>query len=465
MRYLFTNGRSVGMLADISSIVGGFYLTYFVTLAVDGHASFPYGGRDFLQTEIFCLISWIIALGLFVQYPNRRMSGVHQEFGVVLKVNFIGALLFTAHSFIFKIEEFSRLYMIGYFLSVCLLMFVNRLVIRLILYMIRRYGWDSRTRIIVGNDELARRYIEEAQTRKRLGLQIIGYVAHQGSPDIPSRLLGTIGEIADILVRHPVDGVVICLRITDSSADDVIRACEQQGISMELLLDGLSSRIATGNIHHGATGSSLLLSAIPHAPGPLLLKRLTDMIASVVGLILSSPIFLIAAVAIKLSDGGPVFFKQERIGTHNKSFKMYKFRSMSIDAEDRKSGLRHLNEMSGPVFKLTADPRVTPVGKFLRRTSIDELPQLFNVLIGNMSLVGPRPPLPAEVVQYDPSYRKRLSVKPGLTCLWQISGRSNVDFDEWMRLDLTYIDNWTYLEDLKIMFKTIPVVLKGVGAR
>jgi lipopolysaccharide/colanic/teichoic acid biosynthesis glycosyltransferase len=159
-----------------------------------------------------------------------------------------------------------------------------------------------------------------------------------------------------------------------------------------------------------------------------------------------------------------VFFSQVRVGLRGKKFFMYKFRSMCVDAEKKRKELLHLNEMSGPVFKLKHDPRVTRVGRFIRRTSLDELPQLWNVLKGDMSLVGPRPNLPHEVDQYDYAHRRRLSVKPGLTCLWQISGRNNIDFDRWMDLDIAYIENWSYLNDLKIIVKTIPAVFKKTGA-
>jgi exopolysaccharide biosynthesis polyprenyl glycosylphosphotransferase len=181
-------------------------------------------------------------------------------------------------------------------------------------------------------------------------------------------------------------------------------------------------------------------------------------------LLCAAPVMIAVAIIIKATSRGPVFFQQVRSGRNGRRFTMLKFRSMVLDAEQRQAQLMHLNEMSGPVFKIRNDPRVTKIGGFIRKTSIDELPQLLNILWGDMSLVGPRPPLPSEVEQYKPWQRRRLSVKPGLTGLWQVSGRNNVDFDEWMALDLRYIDNWSLWLDTKILLRTLPAVLFRAGA-
>ena len=199
---------------------------------------------------------------------------------------------------------------------------------------------------------------------------------------------------------------------------------------------------------------------VPYA----ILKRVFDIIFSILVLILSSPIMLLAAILVKLTSRGPVIFKQVRVGRGGRYFNCYKFRSMCVDAEQKKADLMHLNEASGPVFKIKKDPRVTPVGHILRKLSIDELPQLINVLKGEMSVVGPRPPVPSEVAQYNERSRRRLAVKPGLTCIWQVNGRSNVSFERWMEFDLLYIDTMSFSNDLLITLQTIPAVLKGSGA-
>jgi exopolysaccharide biosynthesis polyprenyl glycosylphosphotransferase len=209
----------------------------------------------------------------------------------------------------------------------------------------------------------------------------------------------------------------------------------------------------------------LTFTTTPSNEAQLALKRALDVVVSLMVLGLAFPLISIAAVAIKLSSPGSVLFKQRRIGLNGRMFTLYKFRTMIADAHARRDEVAHLNEMSGPAFKAKDDPRVTPVGRWLRKFSLDELPQLWNVLKGDMSLVGPRPPIPEEVASYHRWHRRRLSMKPGLTCLWQISGRNEIaDFDRWMKLDLQYIDNWSPSLDMKILLRTIPAVLTGKGA-
>jgi len=196
----------------------------------------------------------------------------------------------------------------------------------------------------------------------------------------------------------------------------------------------------------------------------LFIKRIIDLTVSFFSLILLSPVLLIVAFLIKLTSRGAIFFRQKRIGLNGRTFTLYKFRTMYSDAEDKIAELEHLNEMDGPVFKIKNDPRITPLGRVLRKFSIDEFPQLFNVFTGQMSLVGPRPPIPGEVGEYHHWQKRRLSMRPGLSCLWQVSGRNKVSFAKWMELDLQYIDEWSLWLDFTILMKTIPVVLFGVGA-
>ncbi len=193
-------------------------------------------------------------------------------------------------------------------------------------------------------------------------------------------------------------------------------------------------------------------------------KRLLDIIGSSIGLIFLSPLMLLAAILIKLDSKGPVYYRSTRVGKHDRNFEFLKFRSMNDGAEKERDDLEHLNEMDGPVFKIRNDPRVTWIGKILRRTSIDEVPQLIHVFCGEMSMIGPRPPIPEEVVQYKPLYRRRLSVTPGITCLWQVRGRNKISFEDWMALDREYIDNMSLWMDLKVLILTIPAVLRGIGA-
>ena len=197
---------------------------------------------------------------------------------------------------------------------------------------------------------------------------------------------------------------------------------------------------------------------------PSLGKRVFDLLGATLALLLLAPLMGIVALWIKFDSPGPVFFRQQRVGRHGRRFNMLKFRTMVVDAEARKESLAALNEQSGPVFKIKHDPRITPLGRFLRRYSIDELPQFINVLRGDMSIVGPRPPVPSEVARYEAWQRRRLSVLPGITCVWQVSGRNEISFEEWMYLDMRYIDHWSLSEDIKLILKTVPVVVTGRGA-
>ncbi|WAH39908.1 sugar transferase [Alicyclobacillus fastidiosus] len=465
MEHLSRNAKTISFVVDLVTVIAVFFLTFSVAGAIAGHQISLLGSRRYMETEILCFTSWSLALALLAEYPSRRTSGVLRDLEVVVKLNVLALLLFSCTSFVFKAVDVSRIFIGTYLCLAMVSMFLNRYIVRFVLYLLRQSGWDLRSRVLVGNSENVIRYLNEVASDRKLGLRVTGYIACEHNRSLPIPYLGPLEEIGEILSRYTPDGVVIALGITDPNLEHVIRACEEQGVSMELLLDGLSTQIANSSIYHGPTISSLLLSAIPHTPISLFLKRVTDVVVSLLAIVLLSPIMLFVALAIKLEDGGPVFFRQQRVGLRNKPFDMYKFRSMRVDAEALKESILHLNEMSGPVFKLMNDPRVTKVGAFIRRTSIDEIPQFFNVLVGNMSLVGPRPPLPSEVNEYEHVYRRRLSVRPGMTCLWQISGRNEIDFEQWMSLDLRYIDNWSYLQDWKILAMTIPAVLKKNGAR
>jgi exopolysaccharide biosynthesis polyprenyl glycosylphosphotransferase len=209
----------------------------------------------------------------------------------------------------------------------------------------------------------------------------------------------------------------------------------------------------------------LTFSSTPQDAAGLLVKRTLDVTVSAAGLVLLAPLMLLIALAVRLGSPGPAIFSQERVGLNGRPFRLHKFRSMYRDAERRKAALVHRNEVSGPVFKMERDPRITPLGRWLRKFSLDELPQLWNVLAGDMSLVGPRPPLSDEVARYERWQKRKLSMKPGITCLWQVNGRSSVPFEDWMRLDLEYIDNWSLALDAKILLRTIPAVVLARGAR
>lgn len=277
-----------------------------------------------------------------------------------------------------------------------------------------------------------------------------------------------VKELVALLHKTSPHSVVINAKHTFfGQVEKAILACEREGVEAWLVADFFKTQISRTTFDDLHGRPVLVFRSAPETSWQGICKHVIDAVGAIILLFFALPVMAIVAVAIRWSSPGPVLFRQQRCGLHGRPFTMLKFRSMVTDAEQRQHELEALNEMGGPVFKVSQDPRVTPVGKFLRRFSLDELPQLFNVLCGEMSLVGPRPLPVYEVEKFDdPAHRRRLSVKPGLTCLWQVRGRNEVkDFRDWVRLDLEYIDNWSLWLDLKILVRTIPVVLAGTGAR
>jgi exopolysaccharide biosynthesis polyprenyl glycosylphosphotransferase len=276
-----------------------------------------------------------------------------------------------------------------------------------------------------------------------------------------------VDELNSVIAHHPVDEVLVALPIDRYRplVDAIVRQCEEQGIIVRVRTEMFNLQIARSHLDDLQGVPVLTIQSGPSDGWQLVAKRFIDILASTGLLITLAPLFAIVTLLIRLDSPGPVFFGQERIGFNKRRFRMLKFRTMVAEADRQQDMLEHLNEAEGPVFKIKNDPRITRVGKFLRRFSIDELPQLFNVLKGDMSLVGPRPLPVRDVDRIDVQWHKRrFSIKPGITCLWQVNGRSNIGFDDWVRMDLDYIDKWSLGLDLLILMKTIPAVFRGPGA-
>jgi exopolysaccharide biosynthesis polyprenyl glycosylphosphotransferase len=331
-------------------------------------------------------------------------------------------------------------------------------------------GPQPREVIIVGSGQRALNLYQEIQKKAPREYRVLGFVdspnAHSVADEIQSRMLGSIQDLDTILMKRVVDHVMIALPIK-SRYDDIQRSisvCEQAGVESEVLSDVFDVSVARAQRGNFGTRPIVRYKVVKD-DYRLSIKRLIDLSGAAVGLIFFAPVMLIVAIAVALTSPGSVLFAQERYGMHKRRFRMLKFRTMVSGAEKLQASLESSNEAQGPVFKIHNDPRITPLGRFLRKTSLDELPQLFNVLSGEMSLVGPRP-LPKRDVSLfdDPSLMRRFSVKPGLTCLWQVTGRSSTDFDHWIALDLKYIDEWSLLLDVAILAKTIPAVVRGNGA-
>ncbi len=321
--------------------------------------------------------------------------------------------------------------------------------------------------VIIGTGERAKQVADMIVESPELETKLVGFLDFHRPGlwryrDIP--LLGRPRGLRKIIADSQVDAVFIAVEPEElPRTREVFAIAEEMGVPVCLMPNIYEPRVSTVRPMYINGLPALVYRAVPDHQVWLTLKSTVDRIGAAVGILLTAPIMLVTAILIKLDSHGPILYSQTRCGLNGKPFKLYKFRTMHNGADDRKIDLLHKNEMSGPVFKIKEDPRVTGIGRTLRKFSIDELPQFFNVFKGEMSLVGPRPPLPHEASGFEPWQRRKLSVKPGVTCLWQVNGRNRIDFDDWMKLDLQYIDNWSLWLDARIIARTFPTVMKGTG--
>jgi exopolysaccharide biosynthesis polyprenyl glycosylphosphotransferase len=463
--------RAFGALlwvGDVLAIVAAFAVAYWLRGVVLTHAVRPIypltvQGPGFLVA----LVAWVAAFyvsGLY-RTPSPRLT--LGETAAVGRATVLAAFGLALCVFAFKLVLISRLLFAIFTLLTIPSVIGTRAVIR-------RFVLNGSTRryvVIVGGYERARQAASLVARHREWGLTVSGVISDgtwsgdRAGFDVPA--LGTVRDLGEILRRNVIDEVLIVPSPNDLDRVNAILArCEEEGILTRVLLNFILTSASHVTLEELGGVPLLSFSTAPKDEVLLLLRRIFDVALASVLLVLLSPLLLSIAVAILVSTpGGPVIFRQRRAGLHGRQFWMLKFRSMQIGADEIKATLADYNEMDGPAFKMSNDPRVTRFGRFLRKTSLDELPQLWNILRGDMSFVGPRPVPVEEVEQYEPWQRRRLSMKPGLTCLWQVSGRNELTFDEWMRLDLEYIDNWSLWLDLKIAIKTIPAVLLGRGAK
>jgi exopolysaccharide biosynthesis polyprenyl glycosylphosphotransferase len=423
---------------------------------------------DYWPFLALSLALWMGFAWLFQVYESYRTRNLGPEVMRIAGALLAVGLTHTSAVFFLKLQyHVSRLFVALYFLAALALLASSRVVLRYLARRVRRNGKNQKVFAVVGSGDLAREVVETVASRPEWGLQFAGYVLdEEAGSQMPRKLvLGQVSQLGQILDDNVIDEVIFAVpRERLGAVEAAFHLCQEQGAGARICLDLFDHGSASVAIDEMDGLPMLSFTRAPRDEMALALKRVFDVVTSAAAVLVLSPVFLLTALAIKIESPGPVFFRQQRVGRNGRPFKMMKFRSMHIDAEARLEALRHLNEADGPVFKIRNDPRITRVGRFIRRTSIDELPQFLNVLAGEMSVVGPRPPIPAEVRQYQRWQRRRLSVKPGITCTWQVSGRSNISFEKWMQLDLDYIDTWSLWKDLAIIFRTIPAVLMSRGA-
>ena len=470
----FVLGR-VDMLIDALLAAVSLHLAYYVR-----YIYYLRFHRFSLQTLIpFTTYAWLflIILPLWPMllevnglYSSLRMRSRRDVFFIVLRSVSLGTAILIVILFVLNIKAMSRILIIGFGGISLGLIFLKEIIVREILRTLRKKGRNIRKVLIVGSGEKARYIIDRINNNIQWGFKIIGAAVPDEMGEQKTfcgiNVIGRLSDISHVLRENVIDNVIFAAgREFFGDVEKAVWACESQGVQTWLAADLFKTTIAKPRLDEFSGIPMLVFTTTPQKPWQLFAKQIIDTVGSFILLVILSPLFLIIGMIIKLTSPGPVFFKQKRMGLRGEAFTMYKFRSMVSSAEMLRAELAVYNEMGGPAFKITDDPRITKFGKFIRKVSIDELPQLWNVLTGRMSLVGPRPFPWKDTEKYEDWQRRRLSMKPGLTCLWQTKGRNIVGVDDWMRLDLEYIDKWSLWLDIKILFKTIPAVLTGLGAK
>jgi exopolysaccharide biosynthesis polyprenyl glycosylphosphotransferase len=418
----------------------------------------------------FIVLAWHFVLLSFGLYRSKRLTSRAEEICETLRATSTGSIILYVSAAVFQIRMIGLKFVLTFWAIASVTAILSRLGLRLSLHEVRRKGRNLRSMVIAGTNARAVDFAKTIERKPELGYRIVGFVDDEWGGTTEFQRAGfkrvcDFDGFAEFLRTNVVDELVIALPMRSyfMQASEMAASCVEQGLAVRHLsifnpqqkpADRMD--IDYSLISHYSERSEGIQMAI---------KRLLDIAIALLTLVLCAPLMAVVALAIRISSPGPVFFVQKRLGINKRRFNMYKFRTMAPNAEQIQHALEHLNEASGSVFKIKNDPRVTPIGRFLRKTSIDELPQLINVLRGDMSLVGPRPLPGRDYERFEQDWqRRRFSVRPGMTCLWQVNGRSGIGFEEWMKLDLTYIDQWSIWLDLQILIKTVPAVLRGSGA-
>jgi exopolysaccharide biosynthesis polyprenyl glycosylphosphotransferase len=461
------------MMTDTGLLLVAFFGAYFLEQYIlnSSHLNPLFPLQYYLWAAPLVAVSWTITLYLLGMYESFRLKKMFQILFTIIQSAFFSFIIFSMVVYVFRIQNVSRSFMMVFFALGLGILTAEKLVLFFACKHLRSKGFNFRNILIVGTGFRAQNFIKELNTNRDVGLKVVGIVdedpGRTGEMVEGYQILGGLEKIPELLRDRVIDYVIFIVpRNSLAKIEPSLIQCELVGVTSCVSVDLFNLRYTTVKETNFMGVPMITFQMTPYSMAAIVSKRLCDLVLSGIGLVLISPIYFGVALAIKLSSKGTVHFRQERVGLNGRTFNLYKFRTMHQDAEAQLKSLLAHNEMSGPAFKMENDPRIRPVGKFLRKYSLDELPQLWNVFCGDMSLVGPRPPLVTEVKQYDDWHKRRLSMRPGITCLWQVSGRNKItSFDEWARLDLKYIDEWSLSLDFKILMRTVPAVLSASGAK
>jgi len=459
------------LVAGISYIA-----TYFITNLLHNKypATFPpaikFGSNYWFIIFISCVL-FVVLFDLYKAYSHQRFTSLGREYSIILNVVSLSVIINIVAIYFLKLDDIPRTIFIVFVLISVILFIVEKTFLFFVAAYIRKLAKNRKRVIIVGTGKRSENFINTVNNHFSWGLDIIGIIT--GQPELigqemnGKKILDDYSNFELVLKKYNPEEVIITLSTNKfDEIRKILEECEIQGVQVRINSDFLGKISKNMKIDNVFGINLVSFTLIQQKDIELFIKRILDIIISFIALIVLAPLAFVIGLFIVIQDGFPIHFKWRVVGLNRKPILSWKFRTMVKNADSMKKELMKKNEMNGPAFKMTNDPRILPVGKFLRKYSLDELPQLYSVLKGDLSLVGPRPPLQYEFNEFDNWHRRKLSVKPGITCLWQISGRNDINsFDEWAKLDLEYIDNWSLWLDIKILFKTIPVVLLGKGAK
>jgi len=427
-----------------------------------------------VKIALILVAGWLVIFDYFIRYKSDRLVAISTQVKNFLLASVSASMFLMVVLAVLSKESPEIRAVLAFVVLVTIIGVLGRYLLRIVVLTARTSGYNYRFVLFVGWNERAWEIARKITLKKELGYKIVGFVvdepASRGKWDMGNsenwKIVGMLGNLQTILAEQRVDEIIVCLPIDARFCDIsmIVQLARDLGIVVRLMPNLSDGKILKNMYVEEFDDEYVVTLFREQLLIQLFMKRLIDAVVSLSVLVCFLPLMVIVAILIKLTSPGPVFFSQERVGMNQRQFRLHKFRSMVPDAENQVVALQHLNERDGPAFKIEKDPRITWIGRFLRKTSIDELPQMLNVLSGEMSLVGPRPPLPEEVSRYEWLFRKRLSVKPGVTCIWQVSGRNNISFDRWMEMDHEYIENWSLWLDIKILIQTIPAVIFSRGA-